>query len=179
MCISTSAFLPSSRFFAASVLTLLLSFGYGELFAETLPTPTGRVLLTISGDIEHTNAPGKAEFDYEMLEKIGLVTMNIDTKWTSVGDVFQGILARNILDIVGAKGESIIATAANDYQITIPMSDLTDHDTLLAMTRNGVRMRLRDKGPIWLMYRKDDHPNLTDPQINSRMIWQLTTLSIE
>lgn len=173
-----TAFSATKTFWFAQLFLALL-FCSGQLSAESLPKPTGRVILTITGEIVNTNAPDKAEFDYEMLKEFGLVSMNIETMWTPDGELFEGILTRKLLDIVGASGESITATAANDYAITIPLSDLTEHDTLLAMSKNGVRMRLRDKGPIWLLYSNTDRPKLAEAELNSRMIWQLTTLTVE
>lgn len=45
-----------------------------QLWAGELSRPTGKVLLTLSGNIENTNADGKAVFDTASLEKLGMVS---------------------------------------------------------------------------------------------------------
>lgn len=45
-----------------------------QLWAGELSRPTGKVLLTLSGNIENTNEDGKAVFDTASLEKLGMVS---------------------------------------------------------------------------------------------------------
>ena len=49
---------------------------------DPLPAPTGKVILTVAGKIKLTNAAGetgerRAEFDLEMLERLGLVKYDV------------------------------------------------------------------------------------------------------
>ena len=157
--------------------SLLASMGVSQ--AAELPTPSGRIILTVSGSIAHRNSPRGAEFDYEMLSKLGLVQQQIDTPWTDAGAVFEGVMTRTLLKAVGATGTSIKASAANDYRIDIPYTDLADYDTFLGISIDGKRMTLRDKGPIWLLYSNDNHPPVAGSELNARMVWQLTTLSVQ
>jgi len=147
-------------------------------FAEILPAPTGRVLLTVSGDITRTNSEFGAQFDYDMLKQLGLIEKNIVTPWTAPDSRFTGVLARNLMEQVGARGQWVRATAANDFSANIPLTDLTEFNTLFALSLNGERMQLRNKGPIWLIYPTDSRPEETDAEINKRMVWQLVSLEI-
>lgn len=157
-------------------LSPLLPPGAGR--AEGLPRPEGAVILTVDGEIERTNAPGRAEFDRAMLEQLGLVAMSVETPWTDPDTLFEGVPTRRILELVGARGRWVRATAANDYRVDIPLADLTEHDTLLAMRRDGEPMRLRDKGPLWILYADGDRPRVPEGELLARMVWQLTTLSV-
>jgi len=74
---------------------------------------------------------------------------------------------------------TVTATAANDYSVEIPVSDFLDYDVILAITMDGERLTLRDKGPLWIVYPRDDHPELSSPLINSRWIWQLVALELK
>lgn len=53
------------------VMLLSLVISTHALAAE-LPKPTGKVFLTLSGNIKNTNEEGKAVFDVASLEKLGL-----------------------------------------------------------------------------------------------------------
>jgi hypothetical protein len=49
---------------------------------------------------------------------------------------------------------------------------------ILALSMDGRELSLRDKGPIWIVYPRDDHKELHDPVFNSRWIWQLDRLEL-
>ena len=163
---------------AALVAGLAGTLGAGPSLGGELPRPEGRVILTLTGAIANTNAPGRAELDYAMLEGIGLVTRAIDTPWTDAGSRFEGVPARALIDYVGASGRWVEAVAANDYRVDVPMSDLVEHDTLFALSRDGRRMRLRDKGPVWLLYDNEDRPDVDEQDLMARMVWQIRTLEV-
>ena len=82
------------------------------------------------------------------------------------------------MEFIGASGSEILASAIDGYSIPIPLSDLADHDTILALQMDGNRMRVRNKGPAWIIYHPDDRPDITETMINSRMIWQLQSLEV-
>ena len=159
-------------------ICLLLSFAT-MVSADELAQPEGKIILVVKGSILHTNAPGVARFDYAMLTELGVVSEQIDTEWTPAGAVFDGIRTRRLMDVVGATGRRIRATARNDYSVSIPFADLAAHDTLLAFSRDGKRLRLRDQGPLWLMYVPRDPPDEIQSILNHRMVWQLQTLEVE
>lgn len=145
----------------------------------TLPEPTGRVVIEVSGNIERTNGENSARFDYQMLEDLGLIEIKLDTPWTEPDTRFEGVLTRQLLEMVGAKGTEVLAEAADGYSISLPISDLIGFDTLLALSMNGKRMRLRNKGPAWILYDAKDRPNQIDTILNSRMVWQLRKLVVK
>lgn len=92
--------------------------------------------------------------------------------------VFKGVLARTALERVGAKGSVVMASALNDYTVEIPIEDFLNYDVLLATEMNGEEMLVRDKGPIWIVYPRDDFPELQLETINARWVWQLTELEV-
>ncbi len=147
-----------------------------------LPMPQGRVLLEIHGKFSNGNVTGQetavAIFDRPMLEDLGRHRIETSTDWTDGVQLFEGPLMRDLLDRIGASGTTITATAANDYSVEIPVSDFLRYPVILAFEMNGKRLTLRDKGPIWIVYPRDDHPELNDPLINGRWIWQLKHIEI-
>lgn len=146
--------------------------------AEPLPAPKGPVLLTISGQIERTNVGREAQFDREMLEALGQISLRTKSVLLDKVQLFEGIPLRAVLERTGAKGVSIRASALNDYKMDIPWSDL-QYDPILAMRVDGQILKLRDKGPLWIVYPRDDHTALQTPIYDSRWVWQLNRLHIE
>jgi len=161
------------------MLAAMWAAGAGAASAlEPLPPPNGPVLLTITGDIAQTNAPGKAQFDRAMLEALGQASYTTSSEVSVKPMIFEGVPLRAVLDRVGASGKSMRATALNDYQVSIPMDDLR-FEPILAMRVDGRTITPRDKGPLWIVYPRDQQPVLKDVRYDSRWVWQLSRLHIE
>jgi len=160
----------------AMLLSLMVS---SQVWAGELPKPTGKVLLTLSGNIENTNEDGKAVFDVASLEKLGMVTFQTTSPWYNGRTTFTGISLQKLMDYVGAKGSLVKVTALNDYTTEIPLSDFKKYNVILAMKVNGDYMRIRDKGPLFVVYPYDSMPELNNQIFYSRSAWQVSRMSIE
>jgi len=68
---------------------------------EPLPQPKGSVMLTVSGQIEHTNAAGEAHFDRGMLEALGMASFTATFAMTGKAHYFEGVPLRAVLQRVG------------------------------------------------------------------------------
>jgi hypothetical protein len=145
---------------------------------EDSAPPQTPATLTVTGAIAHTNGSGAAAFDIADLERLGLTKLVTWTPWTEGEIEFEGILARRLMEAVGATGTEIDASALNEYEQTIPMDDFYSYDVLLALRMNGNPMRVRDKGPIWIIYPWSDHPELDDFITREKSVWQLTALHV-
>lgn len=148
-------------------------------FAETIPIPSGRPILTVSGNIEHKNTEDSAVFDRDSLESIGISNLSTGTDWTDNVTEFEGVLGRDLLDYLGAEGETLFVTALNDYTVEIPISDFETYDVLLALTEDGVTLTPRDRGPIWIVYPRDNHPELNTAEMNDRWVWQVKAIEVK
>ncbi|PXA98120.1 oxidoreductase [Nostoc sp. 3335mG] len=157
-------------------LSLLISPAHA---LDPLPAPTGPVLLTVNGNVTVTNSPNGAEFDREMLYALGLEEVRTTTAWTDGIQVFEGVLLKSVLDRVGARGTVITATAINEYVAPIPMEDPEKYRVLLAAKMNGVEMTVRDRGPLWVVYPREDHAELLEPHRNDRWVWQVRELNVQ
>jgi hypothetical protein len=158
---------------APAALAAPLAYG-----GEKLAPPRDRAILSVTGAIANTNAPGRADFDLANLEHLGLSRLVTWTPWTEGEIEFEGVLARRLMEAVGAAGTEIQATALNGYEQTIPLDDFQSYDVLLALRMNGAAMRVRDKGPIWIIYPWSDHPELDDFVTRGKSIWQLAAMDV-
>lgn len=148
-------------------------------FADTLAKPEGRIILTVTGNIEHTNGPGTAQFDRSMLESLGTEDLRTSTSWTEGRPVFSGVPMQRIMDAVGAHGTILSARALNDYTIDIPVSDFSKYRVLAALKMDGQYLKIRNGGPIWIVYPRDDFPELQNPYADQKWIWQLVSLEVK
>lgn len=164
---------------AGALAAVIAVHGAGGLAAEaTLDKPTGPVILTVTGDITRMNAPGHADFDRGMLEALGMKTIVTSTSWTSGTHEFSGPLVRLVLEAVGAQGTTLNFVAVNDYKVTIPPGDFQKYPTILAMKTDGEYMTIRNKGPLWVIYPRDDYPELVDKAHDAKWIWQVKAIDV-
>ncbi|HYG89590.1 MAG TPA: molybdopterin-dependent oxidoreductase [Azospirillum sp.] len=163
--------------FSLSLLLLLPTSGAGR--AGALPVPAGETVLVVAGAIDRTNDGNRAVFDRPMLTALGLAKLRTTTSWTEGVVEFEGIPLKAVMEAVGARGETLIATALNDYKARIPISDARKYPVLLAIRLNGRDLSLRDKGPIWIVYPRDEFPELRTEAVNARWVWQLSRLDVQ
>jgi hypothetical protein len=145
---------------------------------DRLPQPKGPVVLTIGGDIERTTDGSHALFDVAMLQALGMVTVRTRTPWTHGVSEFEGVLLRDVLRLVGARGDTIRASALNDYVAEIPASDPASHDVILALKKDGEYLTVRTMGPILVLYPFDEDPVLQTEAVYTRSVWQLAELEV-
>lgn len=144
-----------------------------------LPPPQGKVILKVSGNIEHTNVGDEAHFDYDMLMILSPHALDTSTPWTEGSSHFEGPLVRAVLEAVGARGDKLRITALNDFAADAPVSDFYDYDVILALERDGEPMEIRDFGPIFVLYPFDDYPQqLLTETIRFRSVWQVANIHV-
>ena len=161
---------------ALRVAVIVLFAACPPLAANAADQPDGKTVLTIGGNLSGND--GKpVHFDLDGLEAIGGDVLVTTTPWTDGPQRFSGILLKRLLNHVGAEGRAVMASALNDYRTEIPLSDLDEHTIIVATRVDGKRMRVRDKGPLWIVY-GDSQGNDFSLQIRNRMVWQLNRLEI-
>lgn len=146
--------------------------------AADLTAPEGRVVLEVSGGIANTNGEGVAQFDLAMLEGLEWQEIETYTSFTEGMQTFAGPTLASLLEAVGADGSTMTATAINDYFVEIPTAHADLHNVILAAEMNGKRMRIRDKGPLWVVYPLSEEEAAKKP-FDTEMIWQLNRLEIK
>lgn len=156
----------------------LINWGHDGAFALRLPQPDGYVVLSITGAIDRANHDGEAHFDMAMLDNLPVHTLHTSTVVTDGVRRFDGILMRELLQYVGARGQTVQARALNNYAVDIPVSDFTRYDVLLATHMDGKRLNRADKGPFWIIYPRDHFKELQDIRYDYRWVWQLRQLTI-
>jgi hypothetical protein len=146
--------------------------------AGTLPQPTDKPILTVAGKISNTNGDDVARFDRALLESIGQASFETKTPWYDRPMRFEGVPMDTLMQAVGGSGTKTVATALNDYECEIPVSDFARYGVLLALKRDGQYMSIREKGPLFIIYPFDTYPELRSTTYTSRCAWQVRRLTI-
>lgn len=168
-----------ARHLARSARALLAGTALLALpWAHALELPAGKVVLTVSGTLSHPNKDQQAVFDMKMLEKLPQHSFTTQTPWYPLPVTFTGPLLRDVLEAAGAQGTEITAVALNDYKTQIPRGDVQQYGVIVARLMNNRPMRVREKGPLFIVYPFDSSPALHAEQYYNRSAWQLNALQV-
>ncbi len=159
---------PTTPSFLTGII--LLAMVASQAMADTV--------LTVTGDVSETAVGPKWHFEESDLRALPLVRFETDTIWTEGTQVFEGVSLAALLSHVGASDGNLFATAANDYTVTIPTSDAVENGPIIAYLRNGEKMSLRDKGPLWIVYPFAGNDAYKTEEYYSRSIWQLDRIEV-
>lgn len=147
---------------------LLVVTAYGLLLALEHAAVAGDLGVEIVG-----TQSGRAFYGVEDLAALPQHKIVTHTSVTDGPQVFVGPLMRDVMADAGLEVDTITATALNDYEIAIPTSDFTRFNVIAALSMNGEALTPRDKGPVWIVYPRDDHTELQDIRYDYRWVWQL------
>jgi hypothetical protein len=164
---------------AAAIFGSLVLTGANPALSGS-PEPTraaiNQPVLTVS--TEDGRRPVTA-FDRARLEALGMRTLRTTTPWTDGVIEFEGVLLRDILATAATEGAAVRVSALNDFSYTIPMQDLQGYPVILALKMNGQYLSIRNKGPFWVIYPRDDYPELKTKEIEHRMVWQVSRITVQ
>ena len=146
--------------------------------AWALDAPEGRVLLTVTVAQGDGAEPRQQAFDRAMLAELDWREVETFTSFTEGPQRFAGPTLASLFDAMGVEGGTVVAQAINDYSVRFPVSHARDHDVLMALDHNGEAMRVRNKGPIWIIYPLSEDETAFRP-FDDEMIWQLDRIRIE
>ncbi len=166
---------PVQRMAAILVVTALVC---SNAVAQALPAPSGKPILSVSGNITRTNDRSEALFDRDMLEALGTVSFETTTPWDKQPVRFEGVPLARLLDHLGTSGTRLTAVALNDYSAELPIEDIRKYEVILALKQNGEYMPVRGKGPLFIVYNFDADPELKNQKFYSRCVWQVTRLEV-
>ncbi|WP_371436629.1 oxidoreductase [Polaromonas sp.] len=100
------------------------------------------------------------------------------TDWTAVSR-FEGPLLSDVLKSKPGQTGNLQVLALNQYGATVPASDLDRFGPILAHTRDGVRLKRSDFGPLFIVYPRDRYRELRAPNMAARMVWQVCRIDVE
>jgi hypothetical protein len=113
------------------------------------------------------------------LEKMPRTRVETTTPFLPGNTVFEGVLLRDLLKAANLTAATLKMVALNDYQVEVPAADAAQYDVIVATKVGGKYLRVRDKGPFWLIYPMDQHPELQNEATATKMIWQIKSIDGE
>lgn len=122
------------------------------------------------------------ELDRAQFEALPQHRLQTTTAWTDGKKVFEGPLMRDVLALLGLSANNVASVtlqAWNDYEIEVSAADYYQWDVILARSMDGQALTLRDRGPLWVVYPRDDFAALQDSRFDHRWAWMLRTIIVK
>lgn len=136
--------------------------------------------LEISGNLSRYTVATKKSYKMSEAEFLSLPqsTIRTGTNWTPVSS-FTGVKITDVLDAVGAKGETVEFRTLDDYVVRLPIAELHKYGVILARFIDGKPLEPNKWGPYFVIYPKDDYPKeLNRPTTEAKFVWQVTHLIV-
>lgn len=144
-----------------------------------LEAPKQKVVLSLTGKVTRHNAGEQVDFDMDQLAALPQHSFTTHTPWDKQERQFSGPLLRDVLAAAGAHGETLLAIALNDYKVNIPVADARRYDVIIARTVDSQAMRVRDRGPLFIVYPYDTDAQLRRDLYFARSAWQLRRIDVQ
>jgi hypothetical protein len=145
---------------------------------DPVPVPTENVILSIEGKIRNTNVNNRLDFDLQTLERLGLISYQVDDPDLKRQATYTGVLLARVLEIAGVESDaSVLATTAlNDYKVDVPLAVLK-WPVMIATMRDGQRMSIEEKGPIEIVFPNKSF-EIEPIKHNPMWVWQLRFITV-
>lgn len=185
------------RGFAVALFAICLAvFAPARAKAADLVQPLGPVVLTVHGKIAKTNRgplndfddaffkfgnvsfDKAASFDLAMLQKLGMKTLKVKYDTWPKAYRFEGPHLRDVLKAVGATGKTIKVYAIDGYGAEIAVADIERYGVMLALKADGKFLGLGGRGPTWVVFPRDHHPELKQ-QDDAKWVWSAIRIEVE
>lgn len=153
------------------LIPVFLSLGLtSALFAQDLPAPAGRTILTVAGDLPAGNAPpakpddlnfaGYLDLEYEkamafdapMLADLPQHRIAATLLDTGKQVVYSGPRLSDVLKASGAEGKTALPMALDGYQAEISWDSIVAHQPILATHADGRPLPIGGLGPAMVVY---------------------------
>ncbi|EDM72294.1 hypothetical protein RAZWK3B_08591 [Roseobacter sp. AzwK-3b] len=105
-----------------------------------------------------------------------LTKITTTTPWTEGLQEFEGVPLKGLIRAV-SENVLIKLIALNDYTVTLQSSELSDEFPIVAFKMNGKTLRVRDRGPFWIIY-PFDKPEYKSEKFFAQSVWQLKAIDI-
>jgi hypothetical protein len=160
----------------------LLACGAGLVAARTIgaQTPAPARPSWSLKIVRPTNSGPTADvYDPASLGALGAAQLTTHVPWDNEPRTWEGVRLKRLMAAHQIAGRPLRVKALNDYVAVIPWSDIEQFDPLLAWSRDGKPIAVRDKGPLIVIYPFAGHPELKRAEYTDRSVWHVNEIVVE
>ncbi|WP_087019761.1 hypothetical protein [Thaumasiovibrio subtropicus] len=145
----------------------------GVVASLLLALPAQASTLIVRGDKTHL-------VKYSEISALPTLSYETPLPWVDTTREYTGVTIPTLFAHLEMEiPETLHFRALNDYTISINRNEILEYKPIIAYLNNGERMKIRDKGPYWVIFSLVTHPELDTPEFHSKMIWQLKEIGTQ
>ncbi|WP_295895263.1 hypothetical protein [uncultured Vibrio sp.] len=119
---------------------------------------------------------------YEQISK-EIPTNSFKTKlpWYEEPNAFTGMLVTDLISYLGKQPSDVTNVsfiALNDYAASSTIEDILKYEPIIAYKMNKNKMKIRNKGPYWLVFNVDKYQEIDNDIFYTQMVWQIDEIII-
>ncbi|KLN66623.1 MULTISPECIES: molybdopterin-dependent oxidoreductase [Vibrio] len=102
-----------------------------------------------------------------------------DLPWYPNKNKYTGFKVTELLKYLAIDDAfSISFIALNDYAASSQIEDILQYEPIVAYKMNDKKMKVRNKGPYWLVFDLDKNPEIDNAVFHSQMVWQIDEIMV-
>ncbi|WP_127092093.1 hypothetical protein [Aquabacter cavernae] len=140
----------------------------------SIPAAAQSVLVRWAG--KDGKVLSQQELTLAALDALPQASIETSTPWEDGRRHFTGPLLASIATLSGRDPSEVQVGALNDYRMSIPAEDWRHNGALFSTRIDGNVIRIKDKGPFWIMYPIDSDAKFRQAYYKARMVWQVKSL---
>ncbi|OLQ90911.1 hypothetical protein BIY21_02575 [Vibrio ponticus] len=110
----------------------------------------------------------------DLLEEFPTTSFETRLPWFPDQRSFTGIPVTKLVERYGDDNTfAVTFLALNDYAATSTVDDIRKFSPIVAVKMNGEPMKIRHKGPYWLIFNLNKHPEIDHIGYHAQMVWQI------
>ncbi len=106
-------------------------------------------------------------------------TYKTELPWLKETSEFTGIKLSTLLtQAYGSIPQIVDVKGLNNYHINISREDIINYQPILAYKKDNHYIKVRDKGPYWVVYPLNLYPELNRTKYHAQMVWQVNEITL-
>lgn len=136
--------------------------------------------MTISWVIPDSSQQASLEVNAESLSMLPQTSYQTFLPWIDGQSTFTGVTLPDLFNAYDLLLPDVITIKAlNNYSSKIRKEDIKTYKPIIAYLRDGKVMKVRDKGPYWLIYSLSDYPEIDNSNYYPQMVWQIDSIELD
>lgn len=113
------------------------------------------------------------------IQSLPETTYQTELPWLKKSSEFTGIKLSTLLtEAYGSIPELVDVKGLNNYHVHISRADIINYQPILAYKKDNHYIKVRDKGPYWVVYPLNLYPELNRTKYHLQMVWQVSEITL-
>ncbi len=125
------------------------------------------------------NQQFSTRLELEQIQALPVTNYTTYLPWTPTPTKYTGVKLSTLLThVYGEVPEKVDIGALNNYHSTLSRQDILHYQPILAYQKEDHYIKIRDKGPYWVVYPLSLYPELNRTKYHAQMVWQVNNIKI-